>query len=196
MSGNRGGLWGGLLPALLCLGLIVAGCGGGSSSSSSSGSSSTSDAASGAEPSREFLDPKSPNNKVVTFGKEGSAEEREEANAVVIESLEARQAADFAAQCETLTLKLAEELVAAGSPANKSVDPRGECPAALKKAAEPLSASKKARLDNLSGDIAALRVKGKNAYALYHGNDGKNYVMSLEMEHGGWKVTALLTPEV
>lgn len=169
-----------LLLALACLALIVAGCGGGASSSSS-GSGST---GGGSEPSAEFLKPKG-KNTIAKFGEEASEEEREAANAVVVENLEARQAADFATQCDTLNMKGIKEIPNAKN--------HKGCAAALKKLAEPLSGSKEIRKNTLSGSIAALRVKGDQGYALYHGKDGKDYAVPLEKEDGEWKVSALVT---
>jgi hypothetical protein len=168
--------------------LLVAGCGGGSSSSSSSSASSSattaSDSSGGAEPSKQFLKPKG-NNKIAEFGSEASVEERETASKVVEESLKAREDADFATQCETLSLKGIKEI-----PGTKT---RAECPKALKSFAEPLSETKKARKDTLSGPIDAMRVKGEKGYALYHGTDKKNYAVPLEEEDGAWKVASVIT---
>jgi hypothetical protein len=167
------------LLAALSLVLIVAGCGGGGSSSSGSSSE--------AEPSAQFLKKKG-DNTIAEFGKEASAEEREAANVVVTESLKARQAADFKTQCETLSM--------GGIKGVPGAENRKGCPAALKTTAVPLSASKEARTDTLSGPIVALRVKGKSGYALYHGNDGQNYAVPLEKEDGAWKVGSVNTTEI
>lgn len=171
---------------LLCLCLVVVACGGGSSSSS--GSSGSPVGQTEAEPSAQFLQPNSPNNKIVKFGQEASAEERAAANAVVTESLKARAGADFATQCETLSKKAISEVPGAkGS---------RDCPAKLKKFAEPLSDSQRVRADSLTGPVAAFRVKGDDGYVLYHGNDGKDHALPLEKEEGTWKVAALLTIEL
>jgi hypothetical protein len=171
--------------------LLVAGCGGGSSSSSSptaSGSATTaSDSSEGAEPSKQFLKPKG-KNEIAEFGSEASVEERETASKVVEESLKAREEADFATQCETLSLKGIEEI-----PGTKN---RAECPKSLKSFAEPLSETKEARKDTLSGPIDAMRVKGEKGYALYHGTDKKNYAVPLEEEDGAWKVASVFTQEI
>jgi len=73
---------------------------------------------------------------------------------------------------------------------------RSKCPKELKKLAEPLSGSKQIRADTLTGEIAALRVKGTQAYALYHGNDGNDYAVPMEMEGGSWKVGAIIPTEL
>jgi ABC-type phosphate transport system substrate-binding protein len=167
------------LLAALTLVLIVAGCGGGSSSSSGSSPE--------AEPSAQFLRKKG-SNTIAEFGKEAAAAEREEANVVVTKSLKARQAADFKTQCETLSI--------GGIKGIPGAENRKGCPAALKTTATPLSASKEARTDTLDGPIVALRVKGKDGYALYHGNDGQDYAVPLEKENGAWMVGSVNTTEI
>jgi hypothetical protein len=190
MSTRQGGQRVGFLLAFVCLGLIVMGCGGGASSSSSSASvsgSTIADANEGSEPSAQFLEDTG-GGKYAAFGAEASSQEREAANLVVRKNLKARADANFRIQCETLSLKTVTITV--------RVKSRQECPAVLKRSAEPLSRSKKVREDTLDGSIAALRVKGDNGYALYHGNDGKDWAVPLEKEHGSWKVTALVMIEL
>jgi hypothetical protein len=159
------------------LSLVVTGCGGGSSSTGSEGRN----------PSSQFLKPGG-KNTIPKFGQEASSEEREAAGSVVDESFKARAAADFATQCQTLSPRAIKEIPGAK-------DLQG-CPKALKELAEPLSQSKKIRADSLSGSIAAMRVKGDRGYALYHGNDGKNYAVALGKEDGTWKVASILTIEL
>jgi hypothetical protein len=174
MSMGRGGLRICLLLAG-CLALVVAGCGGGSSSSSTDGGST-------AASSTQF--PKTKKDRpIVTFGKEASAEEREAVNKVMVESLTARENGDFATQCKTLNATGLEEIPGAKD--------QSSCPAALKKFAEPLAATKKARKDRLSGSIAVFRVNGGSGYALFHGNDGKDYAWALKKEGGSWKLSAV-----
>jgi hypothetical protein len=180
-----------ILLLIVAAALLFAGCGGGSSSTSSSSASgsttTTSDNGGGAEPSKQFLKPKG-KNEIAEFGSEASAEEREAASEVVEESLKAREDADFATQCETLSLKGVKEV-----PGTKS---RAECPKTLKSFAEPLAESKEARKDTLSGPIDAMRVKGEKGYALYHGTDKKNYAVPLEKEDGAWLVASVNTEEI
>jgi len=168
------------LVACTILALTVAGCGGGGSGSSPSPSAE-------GEPSAQFLKQKS-KNTIAKFGEEASAEEREEAGAVLTENLKARQAADFGTQCATLSKQGIAEIPGAKGQQN--------CPQALKKFAEPLSATKEVRKNTLSGPITAMRVKGSKGYALYHGNDGKDYAMPMEEEGGNWKVSSLTTVEI
>lgn len=175
---------------LALLALLLVGCGGGGSSTSA-GATNASDEV--AEPSKEFQDPEGPKGPepVATFGKESGSPEREDASAVLAENLTARERANFAKQCETLGKRGIEAVLGEGK-ANE----RSKCEKELKKLAEPLSGSKEIRADTLSGEIAALRVKGKQAYALYHGNDGKDYAMPMEEEGGIWKVGGIITTEL
>ena len=171
-----------LTVALTALAIVIAGCGGGGSGGSSSTEAS-------GEASAQFKATKA-NKQILNFGEEASDAEREAASSVLESNLRTREAADFASQCLTLNLKAIEAVVK---------PPKGkpsECAAALKKLAEPLKGTEEVRKDTLDGPITALRVKGKSGYALYHGNDGKDYAMSMEKEGGEWKVAALLTTEL
>jgi hypothetical protein len=102
------------------------------------------------------------------------------------DSLEARAAANFTAQCATLDMEAIKIIPAAE-------EKRSMCSKALHAFAEPLSSSKEIRKNTLSGPIAAFRVKGDSGYAMYHGNDGKNYAMPMEKEGGTWRVSSLTT---
>jgi hypothetical protein len=170
--------------------LLLVGCGGGGGSSSSGAVGGGKDIA---EPSKEFHDPEGPKGPepVATFGKEAGDADRKEASAVLSANLTARQKADFATQCKTLGKRGLESFLGSGKGAQRS-----KCKKELKKLAEPLSGSKKIRADTLSGEIAALRVKGNQAWALFHGSDGKDNAMPMEREDGVWKVGAILTTEL
>jgi hypothetical protein len=173
MSTRLGNAGVGLVAALICLGLVVAACGG----SSSSG-------ATGSEASAGFIK-KGHVNVLPKFGKEAPEEEREEVSSIVSENLKARAAGDFATQCKTLGAKGMAEVPGAKN--------QQSCAKALKKLAEPLSESKGIRKNTLDGSISALRVKGNKGWALYHGNDGKDYAVPMEKEAGSWKVGSIVT---
>ncbi len=129
---------------------------------------------------------------MATFGEEAEATVRGEASSVLAENLTARQAADFKTQCATLGKRGLEAVLGEGK---KAAD-RSKCAVTLKKLAEPLSGSKEVRADNLGGEIAALRIKADQAYALYHGTDGKDWAMPMELEGGSWKVGAIVAIEL
>jgi membrane-bound lytic murein transglycosylase len=173
---------------LLILALVaVAGCGSGGAGSSSS------EAAGSAAGTKSF--PKDAQSKqYVAFGEEAASAEREAASAVLSENLKARQAADFGGQCSSLG-KAGLETVVGNIAANEIKQAKAKCPVSLKSLAEPLVSTKAARTNTLSGPIAALRVKGSQGYALYHGNDGKNYAVPMEKEGGKWLVGSIVTTE-
>jgi hypothetical protein len=177
----------GVVLLIVLVGALLAGCGAGRSNSSSQ-------AAEGA--SRQFGNPEGSKGKeaVATFGKEAGEAERVEASAVLTENLKARWRANFAKQCATLGKRGLEAVLGPW----KSADAKeiAKCAKALKAFAEPLAGSKAIRKNTLSGEIAALRVKEGQAYALYHGNDGNDYSMPMEKEGGSWKVGAILTTEL
>jgi hypothetical protein len=181
---------GGLLAisAMLLIAALLGGCGGGGSSDSTASSSS------GTEASAQFLKVTGP-NELVEFGTEASGSEREAATALLEKSFKARAAANFAAQCATLS-KVAVEQVKATA----HVDPNGNapkgCAGKLEELASPLGKSKEAREDRLGEPIPAMRVKGKKAFALFHGTEGKAWVIPLEQEDGEWRVAALQEEEL
>jgi hypothetical protein len=177
--------------ALLALAaLLLVGCGGGGSSTSASGTNASDEVT---EPSKEFHDPPGLNGPrpMATFGRESGDAEREAVSAVLTKNLTAREKADFATQCETLGKRGLEAFLG-----KNGGNERSKCQKELKALAAPLSGSTKIRTDTLTGEIAALRIKGNQAYALYHGNDGKDYAVPMEMEAGTWKVGAIIPTEL
>ena len=167
--------------AILATVLLTAGCGSGSTNSTQKST----------ELSAQFLRPQSPNNKYVTFGAEAPVTEREAASKVLAENLEAREAANFAAQCATLDLAEVEEVAEERGNQAKKI-----CTKALRITAEPLKGSEKVRADPLVGRITALRVNGLKAYALFHGIDKIDYAVPMTKEGGDWKVGAILMTEL
>jgi hypothetical protein len=159
---------------------LLGGCGGSSPTTSTDGGAEHAGAAA-EEPSRRFLS-EHRGNTYVTFGDESSPAERRAASAVLEENLAARQAADFRRQCASLAKPVVTAIQAGGEA--KSAN----CVSALTELARPLSGSRAIRRDRLDGSIAALRVKGNLAYALYEGDDGSDYAMPMEREDGRWKV--------
>ena len=176
-----------LSVAVLALTAWGSGCGSGSAQSSPS----TTSAAPPGAASAEFLSPGSVRNSFVKFGDEAAEAERELASEVLDKNLEARAKGDFASQCATLSLVTIKEFVSSGK-----ANPAAACPEALKRIAEPLKETEQIRADTLEGPIAALRMKGSRGFALYHGNDKKDYAMPLIKEGGHWKVGALVPTEL
>jgi hypothetical protein len=185
-----------ILLAVVLMAALAVGCGSSSSSSSSPSPSANSTTGSTSDPntsdeteaSKEFVKPGG-ENKFAKFGQEADAAEREAASEVLEVNLQARAVGNWAAQCSSLSvaaIKKVEESAVAPSP------PEG-CAKALEAQAEPLSSTKEIRSDTMTGPIAALRIEGNNAFALYHGTKGVNYAMPMSKEGDQWKVDALVT---
>lgn len=167
---------------------LVAGCGGGSNSLGTS--ESTQSEIGNRQSSYEFLRPKGGNNKIVTFGVEAPASERNAASMVLENALDARASGNFASQCALLSAATITEIT------DESKDGDATCPQVLKELAEPLKKTTKIRASTLHGPISALRVEGLKAYALYHGMNKTDFAMPMVQESGQWKVAALLEAEL
>ncbi len=190
-----------VLLSAIVLAILVSACGSSSSDSptGSTGGSAAPNEGNGSPPSLEkqgdpssFIEPKNPNSKYAKFGSEASSAERAVAAEVLAENLEARESGDFATQCATLDLRANEEITKAKKPA----EARSLCAGALKKLATPLKETEKFRVDTFGGQIAVFRVKGNTGYALYHGNDGNDWMMPMSKEVGVWKPGSISTVPV
>ncbi len=187
------------LAAVALLAVGISGCGGGSGASSSptdemqshqaNASSSDQADADSREGGAEFRVPggaKEEVNRIIAGSKEASPEEIEAASEVLEESLEAREDHDWAGQCGTLSEKM-----------EKVVEQDGIVIAANQSCVENLGAagkkaSQEALADTMDGGIGALRlIGGGQAFAFYHGTEGKDYLIPMEREGGEWKVAAL-----
>jgi hypothetical protein len=174
-----------LLIASALLAILAPGCGSSDSSSSSqvdsSADSTSTDSPKGAV--AEFG-----KNQLTTYGNEADAAEREAASSILEENMQARADGDWAGQCSTLSAEVIKS-IEKGTAAT-------DCAKALEAQAQPLSASKAARANTMTGPIAALRVESGAAFALYHGTKGVDYVIPMIKEGADWKVAAVVTQEV
>jgi hypothetical protein len=183
------------IACVLAAGLLATGCGGSGSSgstgsastSSASSTSSTSDSSQSAEAGSKKATPGFGGNELAEYGVESSGEEREAASKVLKENLEARGSGNWAGQCATLAATVVKAIEKEGPAIG---GPKG---CAAKLGAEAKNVPPYVLADTLGEPIAALRVKGNSAYALYHGNDGKDYAMEMTLEGSVWKVGALTT---
>lgn len=194
-----------IVVALIVAGLAaMIGCGGGSSSSSESTSSQspTSDSGtttapentesngSASEPSTEFLS-NGKNGQLARIGKESSAAEREAASLALEKSLDARAAGDWETQCETLAASVVEQLEQPAS----TLTPETTCAKGLEEQAQSLPPF--ARANTMNGPIDAFRInQGINGFAFYHGTRGRDFVIPLIKQDGGWKVVAPQEEEI
>lgn len=173
--GARGTVAGVLIAAVIAV--AVVGCGGGSDSTT--------------EASASFLGPNT-KSKIPKFGKEADTAEREAASEVLEKNLQARETADWEAQCATLTAGAVKKVEEEFSP----FATKANCVRSLTAVATPLSSSEAARVNTMTGPIDAFRVKGGRGFALYHGTEGKDYAMPMEKEDGEWKVDDVVTKEL
>lgn len=198
----QGPLLAAALSALI-LAILLSACGSSSSETSSSptaGSTKPTKGSgnplsvneSGGRGASSFIKPNSPNNKYAKFGAEASPAELTEASKVLTENLVARESADFATQCASLSIQANKEISEVQNPS----EARSLCAGALKKLATPLKKTEAFRVDNFSGQLASLRVKGKTGYGFYHGTDGKDWMMPMVREGTTWKASAIATTEV
>lgn len=189
----------GMLVASALAAMLLTACGGGGSDSSAdsttnspktktTASQEATPEGSQGEPSREFVG-KGPNGKLATVGKESSPAEREAASRVLEESLKAREEGDWEAQCATLVGPLVQQLEEGSSVLGAG----GGCPRALEAQATPVPES--ARANTMTGPIDAFRVKSNQAFAFYHGTEGKDYVIPMIKEGGEWKLASLKEEE-
>lgn len=171
---------------VVLLALVVGALTGCGSSGSSTESEGTDPATT--TPAKPFNGPA----EITKFGQPAPPNDLQAASKVLAENLEARENADFAKQCASLNAEAQTEITGATQPAQR----KSECGAKLKALAEPLKKTVEVRKNTFDGTIDELRVKGAKAYALYHGNDGKNYAMPLQQEEGSWKVGSIVTTEI
>lgn len=197
--------WGAFVIAAMVCALGVSACGGGESVSStepssptvSSGSDKTDTEAAkessetsgkSKEPSAEFAG-KGENGVLATAGKESSAEERAVASEVVERNMRARAARNWGAQCQTLARSVVKQLEGASS---GGFFTQG-CAEVLETVAQ--RATPAALENTMVEPLAAFRVNGRRAFAFYHGTQGRDYVVPMELEGGEWKVASLVPQE-
>jgi hypothetical protein len=119
-------------------------------------------------------------NSIPDFGAEAPNSDRARATAALSAFLRARAAGDWSTVCSYLaatTRKQLERLAGASK----------DCGTVL----AGLSKGGEAGAETLTGGVAALRIKGDSAFALYHGSHNSKYVMPMVNEGGAWKISQL-----
>lgn len=127
-------------------------------------------------------------NSVQESGREGSAEEREEAAAVLHAYLDARVSKAWNTACFYMSASLVAGLEEFVTHFGKGKEVHG-CTQIL--ATFAAAASPAALADSADVDVGSLRVNGDHGFVLYQGADGLRYAMPMVMEGGAWKVAAL-----
>lgn len=180
--------------AFLAIILVVTGCGGsssgatGSTSGTSAEAGSTESSSSGSDGSSAPAAGFSKKAKQASFGEESSDEEREQASELLERNLSARDAGNFEEQCETFSAPVVKVIEEGG---NSAIGGKKSCAEILEAEAE--KAPPGLLENNMVGPISALRIKGNEGYAVYHGTKNQDYAMKMEKENGEWLVGAALT---
>jgi hypothetical protein len=146
-----------------------------------SGSSSGGGAASFREPHAD--------NSIPDFGAEATASERARATAALTAFLNARASGEWPKACPYLSRATRAQLERFGGAAKGASKGCGVALAALSGGDAHSAGSSHA--ETLAGSVAALRVKGNSAFALYRGPSASKYVMPMVKEGGAWKVGQL-----
>jgi hypothetical protein len=136
-------------------------------------------------PSREFLI-RGGDNAVQTFGREATKAEREQASYIIHAWMRARAAQDWARDCSYFSKQQIHQLITTDA----MVVSHGKvknCAQGLAFFGHKASGSYK---NTLAGPIDSLRVNGAQGFAQYHGNDGHDWVVTLEREGGKWWIAA------
>jgi len=171
----------------LLLVAVVVGCGGGSdgTTSSDAGGKDSRPYPWLKGPTREFLVPVGGDNVVQTFGREASVAERKQASKVVSAWMKARAAKDWEKDCSYMS-RIYRRIL--------TVDAHGVTDGKVKSCPEALAYFGPAASGNFvntfagTGLIDSLRIQGKQGFAQYHGNNGRDWVVPMDKENGKWMV--------
>ncbi len=129
-------------------------------------------------------------NSIPNYGSEAPPTERERATAALAAFLQARAKGEWPRACTYLatpTRTQLERLLGAAAKGKAQAGGCGRTLAALSKG----PAAAHADSLTLTGGVVALRIKGKSAFALFHGPKGSKYVMPMVSEGGAWKMNQL-----
>ncbi len=125
-------------------------------------------------------------NSIPDYGSEAPPSERERAAAALAAFLHARAGGDWATACMYLAAATRTQLerLLGGAKAKA-----GGCARVLAELSKSTAAH--AETITLTAGVAALRVKGTSAFALFHGPKGSKYVIPMRSEGGAWKMSQL-----
>jgi hypothetical protein len=124
-------------------------------------------------------------NSVPNFGQEARTSERQLAVAALTAFMRARANGEWSKVCDYVAR--ADRRLPEGI-AKQSQGKIAGCGAALKAL---MTGPRSEYADTLTHGIAALRIKGKAAFALFYGPHAQKYVMPMQKEGGMWKMAQL-----
>jgi hypothetical protein len=167
------------------------GNGGGEGSQNGSGSQNGGSSGQGSAPvegerSAAFRTPGG-DNSIQEFGEEGDSSDRSEATAGIDALYRAIASGNWAEVCaKYLSAKNLEQIELL---AEKAPQIKGKSCAEILGGLNQLAGAESP--DKPDGGVAALRIEGDTAFAIWRGRDGKGYALPLTLENGEWKLTAL-----
>jgi hypothetical protein len=125
-------------------------------------------------------------NSIPTYGSEASASQQAEATAALSGYLAARAGGEWSTACTGMAATVRKQLELLAGEAGSA---KPSCADAYAKLSERVPASQ--RVSPLSGGLAALRVEGDKAFALFYGPREQQYMMPMVSEGGAWKVNQI-----
>lgn len=185
----------GIAAFLVFAGLLVlsqVGCGGSSSSNANTAAgqpsggggdgtgSATHQGAGSSTPKPEFAE-----EEVSGYGSEASGSDEQSIVATEHHYLEALAGRDLPQACSLLSARVTRSLEQFAPPQAR----KGGCKAILPKIVSP-SAAAVAR-QQLEGQIRRVRVKGRDAFVIFHAPGAQLFVFPLVQEEGSWKLATL-----
>lgn len=125
-------------------------------------------------------------NSIPEYGSEATSSQEAEATAALRAYLVAREGGDWSAACPSMGAPVQKQLETLAKASNAK---SGDCEEAFVTLSKYGSASE--RVNPLSGGLAAFRVKGNKAFALFYGPHNQQFMMPMVEEGGAWKVNQI-----
>ena len=122
-------------------------------------------------------------NSVPEYGSEGSSSEKQEAHDALAAYLTAREEGNWTHACAYLSLQTRERLALLVKATRGKAN---GCGAVLQMI---IRGTPESLSNPLGASLAALRIEGEIAFALFYGPEGHKYAMPMAHQADGWKVT-------